>query len=686
MNDSRPPALAERWLLKALGGGDSARVVVGDLNEDHALKAAKHGSRRAALWYWRESLELMLSSGVTRSLLRIKPGNPSRGDGEMGSFMSWVQDGRYALRAVSRDLGFLMIASLIIGLGVGASTAVFSVLSPLLLQPLPFEDPGNLVWVANGEDGGGRSAVTSRTSNLRDFRELSRSFDGLTGYNAFFDQASYNLIGVGQPERLVGVGIADDFLDVVGVAPLLGRDFDPEEGLWDGRPAVILTHGLWTRRFGADPSVVGQALNINDQPREVVGVLPPSFDFSSIFTPGVDVDFLLPWAISDETDQWGNTTSMIGRLRPGATIEGAQAELDNIVAGLQEADPDRWGLGASVSGLQDQIARPFKSAMLLLAAAAGAVMLIVCVNLSNMLLARSPRRRREMAVRRTMGATRGRLVRQLLIESVAVSLCGAVLGVGIALLATRFVTGTSGLEIPLLNAVSVDLGALAFTVVIAVLAGLAVGVVPALQVAEAGEAEALSGSSRGSSAGKKSRRLRELLVVSEVAMACVLLILGGLVFQSFQKVMDVELGFDAEQTVAWQVATTRDFDNNVERDAFYDALIGGVLAVPGVEAAAFTDALPLGRNRSWGTQVVGVTYEDDEGAGFFPHLVDHRYLETMAIPLVSGRRLTADDHSDSSPVAIVNETAQRLHFPDGQAVGHFFTMWFGEVEVVGVVG
>ena len=248
--------------------------------------------------------------------------------------MSIAQDARSALREIRKDFRFYAFAALIIGLGIGANTAVFSVMSPLLLRPLPFEDPEELVWVALSEAEGNMSLVTSRASNLRDFRELNQSFVGLTGYFAFFEYESYNLVGEGEPERLVGAGVAQDFLDVLGVLPLLGRNFVYEEGVWDGRPAAILTHGFWTRRFAADPGVVGRSITLNDVPTEVVGVLPPSFDFSSTFSPGSRVDFLRPFPISDETDNWGNTLSIIGRLRPGATLESAQADLDIIEATL----------------------------------------------------------------------------------------------------------------------------------------------------------------------------------------------------------------------------------------------------------------------------------------------------------------------------------------------------------------
>ena len=516
-----------------------------------------------------------------------------------------VQDAAYALRVMGRDRGFFALATIIIGLGVGASTAVFSVMSPLLIQPLPFEAPERLVLIENGFPNSGLSGVTSRTSNVRDFHTQARSFEGISGFNAFFDQISYNLSGEGDPARLVGVNVTANFLDVLGISPVVGRNFVEEEGHWggfvdeDGGPrAIILTNGFWIRRFGGDPSVVGRSLPLNEEPVTVVGVLPETFDFSSIFTPTNSVDFLLPWPVSDGTDNWGNTTTMVARLRPGVTIEAAQADLEAVIVGLAEAEPDRRCLAATISGLQERIARPFRSGMFLLAAAAALVMLIVCVNLSNMLLAKSPRRRCEMAIRQTLGATRPRLVRQLLIESVMVSLSGAVAGVALAGAATRFVSTRSGLEIPMLSSISIDATALAFTVGIALVAGLAVGIVPALQVSEGREAEALGGSTRGGGGSRGARRFREMLVVVEVAMACVLLVFGGLVLRSFQRIMDVDLGFEPTNAVAWQLRSSQDFETLEETVAFYDEMVSNVEAVPGVEAVGLVDALPLGMNRT----------------------------------------------------------------------------------------
>ena len=691
-----PPGAALRFLEWALGASDEASAVLGDLNEDYVALLRREGLRRASRWYWTQSMSLGFSALTWRVLGRPIVRNGQRGDGmtrnrESGSGL--VQDAVYAWRVLRRDRGFYVFATLVIGLGVGASTAVFSVMSPLLLQPLPVFEPERLVFIENDYPEGGLSGITSRTSNVRDFRAQARSFEGIAGYNAFFDQISYNLSDSSDPVRLVGVNVTANFLDVLGVSPVVGRNFTAEEGHWggwvdrDGGPrAVILTHGFWIRRFAGDPSVLGRTLPLNDEPVTVVGVLPETFDFTSVFTPNTTVDFLLPWPISDGTDNSGNTTTMVARLRPGVAIGAAQADLEAVIAGLSAADPERWGLGATVSGMQERIARPFRSGMLLLAAAGALVMMIVCVNLSNMLLARSPRRVREMAIRKTLGATRPRLVRQLLIESVMVSLSGAVIGVALAGAVTRFVATRTGLEIPMLNSIEIDPAALVFTVAIAVVAGLAVGIVPALQVSEGGEAGALGGSARGGGGSRGARRFRELLVVAEVAMACVLLVFGGLVLRSFQQIMEVDLGFEPANAVAWQLSSSRDFETLEEAVAFNDELVAKVAAVPGVEAVGLVDALPLGTNRTWGTRVVDKQYEDDEGDSFFPHMIDSRYLATMGIPLIEGRAFTSADTREAPLVVLVNETAARTIFPDGKAIGRSIRAGGDELEVVGVVG
>jgi predicted permease len=530
------------------------------------------------------------------------------------------------------------------------------------------------------------STVTSRTSNLRDYRRLSQSFDGLTGYNAFFDYSSYTLVGEGEPERLVGVGVAQDFLDVLGVQPQIGRNFVDEEGIWDGRRAVILTHSFWARRYGAKPEIVGRSITLNNQPTAVVGVLPAWFDFGSLFSPGSRIDFLIPFPISDETDRWGNTLVMVGRLAPGATVQKAQAELDLINQQLKEADPARWGLGAAVTNLQEKITGRFRGALTVLACAVGVVLLIACVNLSNLLLARSAVRQQEIAVRRAMGAGRARLARQMLTESLVLSGCGAVAGLFIAYATTRAVAGTRAFSIPLLQAVEIDGSALAFTLIVALGTGLLFGIVPALQISGSQGYDALRESARGSSEGKSRRWIREALVVSEVALACILLVGAGLLLRSFLTLLDVELGFRPEQAMAWRIETNRGDTSLSERAAFYERLVRNVETVPGIESIGLTDALPLGRNRSWGLRVKGEVYPDGQNPGAFPRMVDRGYIETMRIPLIAGRHFSADDTLERQKVMIINEAMARELWPGRDPIGQVVITVGTEWQVVGVVG
>lgn len=604
-----------------------------------------------------------------------------------GTFLETLRrDVHYALRRIRREPAFFIFAALIIALGVGANSAVYSVLSPLLLRPLPFTDSDRLVWVALS-DAPGLSAVTSRTSNLRDYRSLNRSFDGLTGYNAFFDYGRYNLVGDGQPERLVGVGVARDFLEVLGVRPVLGRNFVEEEAVWNGRPAMILTHVFWKQRFNADPAIVGRTLTLNGVPTEVVGVLPEWFDFASTFTPSSRVDFLNPFPISDETDAWGNTLAIIGRLKPEATRASAQADLEDVVRRLQEADPARWGLGAIVTGLRDHIAGEFRTALLLLVAAAGLVLLIVCANLSSLLLARGRRRTREMAVRSALGAGRSRLARQLGVESMVLAFCGGTLGVVLAVVITRGVTSASALSIPLLHAMTIDAGALLFTLFVTLLVGLLLGLAPIVQLARGREASALNDASRGSTEGRRSVVVRDVLVVAEIALACVLLVGGGLLLRSFARVLDVDLGFQPAGAYTWRVDTERTFENREAVVEYYDRLVSAVAAVPGVAGVGLTDTPPLGRNRGWGIRVKGVVYERGQAPTGFPRMVDSHYLEVMRIPLRAGRYFTSHDNAQSGKVIIINETAARRLFPGEDPIGRTLLILSpdDEWQVIGVV-
>ena len=595
------------------------------------------------------------------------------------------EDLRYALRRIRREPAFATFAVLIMALGVAAVTSVFSVMSPLMLRPLPFAKQERLVWIA-GSASGGMSSVTSRTSNLRDFRLYTRSFDALTAYNAFFDYDSYNLVGDGPPERLIGVGVAQNFLSVLGVQPRLGRNFTDEESVWGGRRAVILTHGFWTRRYAADSKIVGKAITLNGAPNEVVGVLPESFDFASAFAPASRVDFLMPYPISDETDRWGNTISIIGVLKPGVSVASAQADLDRVIAQLKQADPNRWGLNAVVVGLRDHLAGGFRAPLLVLAVAAALVLAVACANLSNLLLVRAQQRTREMSVRSALGATRGRLIAQLLTESVILAACGGAVGTVLAFWITRTLAGTSAVSIPMLRTISVDASALGFTLAITLLTGLVVGIAPALQVSQGRESATLNDASRGSSDGPRSAAVREVLVVGEIALAFVLLVGGGLLLRSFVRLLDVDLGFQPTGTVMWQLDAGRSFPNDTVRIAYYEGMLARVREVPGVDIAGVSDTPPLGRNREWVIRVKGAAYEKDKMQNVFPRLIDSEYLRAMRIPLLAGRQFGPSDKMTSTKVVIINKTAAEKLFRGANAIGRTVTNGPWEYEVVGVVG
>src|ERR1700681_637097 len=263
--------------------------------------------------------------------------------------MDWdgiKQDIHYAIRMLRRDIGFFAAGVLIIALGVGANTAIFSTVNALLFRPLQFTSPDRLVWIANTGTSG-LSGVTSRVANYLDWARMNRSLEGLTAYFAFFDYGTYNMIGMGEPERLVGVGVAQNFIGFLGVQPQLGRNFTAEECKWNGTPAAILTHGPWERRFGADPNIVGRSITLNNKATTVVGVLPAAFDFSTVFTPGSRVDMLVPFPITPETDRWGNTLAVIGRLKPGVSLKQAQAEFEVMNDQIRREHPDRWTFGAA---------------------------------------------------------------------------------------------------------------------------------------------------------------------------------------------------------------------------------------------------------------------------------------------------------------------------------------------------
>jgi predicted permease len=597
-----------------------------------------------------------------------------------------MQDVRYTLRRLRRETGFTLAAVLIIGLAVGCNTAIFSVVNTLLFRPLPFRDSARLVWIANSSLGardGGLSSQTTRVANYQDWSQFNQSFESLTAYFAFFDYGTYTMLGVGDPEQLVGVGVTQNFLDFLGVKPMLGRNFIRDECATLQAPALILTHGLWVRRFASDPQIVGKTVSLNDRPRTIVGVLPAAFDFSSTFTPGSRVDMLVPFPLIRDTDRWGNTLAVIGRLKPGVTVQRAQAEFDVINNQIRQAHPDRYTFGARLAPLHDYLTNRFRRGLLVLLCAVTAVLLVACANLSNLLLARSASRRKEMAIRSALGASRRRLLRQMLVESLILSCAGAVAGLAIAWAGIRSLSAIHGVSIPLLRTVHMDGSALLFTLLATLAAAFLFGLMPAFATSHAREAESLKDGGRGMSEGRRGAWTRSTLVISEVAFACVLLIGAGLLIHSFLRVLEVDLGFRPERAASWRIDTGPKYSTNPQRVAFYDRLVRAVEAVPGVESAGITDALPLSRDRSWVAIPRGVTYPKGQAPLVHPRLVDWRYLPTMKIPLLAGRQFNERDTADSDKVIIINEKMARRLWPGQNPIGQPLQ---NGARVVGVVG
>jgi len=595
-----------------------------------------------------------------------------------------VQDLRYAVRTMRRDAGFTAFADLIAGLGIAASTTVFSVVNAVLIRPLPFRDPGCLVWVAN-HDASGLSGQTTQVGHLLGLRERNQSFSDLAAYFAFYGVGDNLLSGNGEPERLSGVPVSDNFFDVLGVKPQIGRLFRPEECKWNGPKAVLLGHGLWVRRFGSDSSIVGQSLTINNEPVTVAGVLPASFDFAPVFAPGSQIDLYFPFPLSNETNRWGNTLAIIGRLKPGVGLERAQAELKVVAAQLTREHPEWNDFEGKITPLAEHVSGRLRPALTVLSCAVGVVMLIVCANLSNLLLARAAVRQKEIAIRTALGAGRRRLMRQMLTEGLLLSVCGAVLGMALSALSTHFLSRLDAMSIPLLRNVKTGSAALGFSLLAAVLSGVIFGLAPALPAQGLAVHDALKDSSRGSTAGRSRNWIRSALVISEIAFASVLLVGAGLLVRSLVRLLDVNLGFRPEHAAAIRVDPDSRYATEVRRNAYFDEVLRRARNVPGIEAAGLTDALPLGRNRSWGAGAKGHVYPKGQYPSAFVRVVSDGYIGSMGIPLRSGRDLEERDAPGGDPVMLINETMARTLFPGEEPLGKIIRAC-GERKVVGVVG
>ncbi len=596
-----------------------------------------------------------------------------------------LQDMRYGFRMLVKDLGFSTVAVLTLGLGIGANIAVFSVVNTILLRPLPFRAPQQLTWLAGNNGEGGLSDQSYRVDVLEEIQRHSRSYREVTAYVPYYDYSDFKLTGFGEPKPVFGVWVAGNFFQTLGIQPALGRLFTHDECVKGGRPAVLLTRAFWQRQFAANPAIIGQTITLDKRTYTIVGVMPDSFDFTAVFAPGLQMDFFTP-IIMDEIRTYGHMLSLIGRLKPGVTVGQAQAEVALLLSHSKVQNPD-WltDIETTTSGLKDYVSGKLRRSLIVLWCAVGLILLIVCVNLSNLLLARAAARSKEFAMRSALGAGRGRLIRQLLTEGMALAYAGTLLGLGFAFAVTRYLAHQGSIALPLLSSVRVDEAALAWTLLVAVVASVFFSLVPGLRISGVNLQESLKDAGPGMSSGRKHERMRAALVVSEAALACVLLVGAGLLLRSFLRVLDVDLGFQPSRAAAIKV----DYDdggNRARRGAILQGILQRAAAIPGVESAGMSDKLPLDRNRSWDLRAKGRVYPPGVNDDAFVYVVTPGYLSAMGMHLREGRDFTWQDSPTSEPVIIINQAAARRDWPGEDPVGRLAEgIGHSDTRVIGVV-
>lgn len=599
------------------------------------------------------------------------------------------QDIRYCLRTLRRDRTFSAVAILILALGIAANVVVFSLVDTILLRPLPFAEPDRLAWIAPADTSGGLSGATYSSDAYEDFRAINRSFTDITGYYAFSTPDNIKITGTNAaiPQSITGIGVLGNFLNVLGVTPVLGRNFTPAEAQSHAAPVVLLSYPFWKQHFHSDASVIGKAISLDNTPTTVVGVLPSRFDFGAVFSPGTRVDVLTPTALDDIRSN-GNTLTLTGRLKPGVTIPQATADARVIAPQLYWSKKRAESKGSygrmEATPLKEHVAGQLRRSLDLLWVAVGMILLIVCVNLSNLLIARAATRSKEFALRVALGANRARLVRQLLTESAILSIAGAAFGLVIAFGVTIWLAHQGSLALPLLATLHIDTTVLLWTVLIALITTLLLGLAPGLKMSTGNLQETLKDSGTSASEGRKNETLRTALVISEVALACVLLVGAGLLLRSFLHVLDIDLGFRPAQ--GYSMPIEQSHSDKVEvRSAFYQTVLSDISSISGIEVAGLSDNLPLTRNRSWGSPgVKGVDYPKNARPNTLVYVVSPGYVPAMGMR-ITGRDLSWHDTINTENVIVLNKKATDFLFPHQDALGRMVEFNGKSNRIVGIV-
>lgn len=582
-----------------------------------------------------------------------------------------LQDIRYAIRVLGKSPGFTIVAVITLALGVGVNTAIFSVVNAVLLCSLPFKNPDRLavIWADNTREGKPRYPISP--ANFVDLRDQNQSFEQVAAYSTF--TPTQTLTGAGEPKAVTQSMVSVTLFDVLGAGAAVGRTFVAEEGQAGRDRVALLSYGFWQRHLGGDHNVVGQTLTLGSVPYTVVGVMPQGFYFLSR-----EIDMWVPLAFNASihpslaiTNRAGGGFGILGRLKPGITLEQARAEMTGLTRRLEEQYPEaNIGIGATVIPLHEQVTSEIRPSLLVLFGAVGFVLLIACVNVATLLLARARTRAREIAVRSALGATRARLIKQLLTESVMLAIAGGLAGLVLAFLGIKFLLALSPAEIPRRDEIGIDIYALMFTLGLSIMTGVIFGIAPALQVSRTDLNESLK--EGGRSAGLGRHRLQRSLVVAEIALTLVVLVGAGLLIRSFIRLIETDPGFRTSNLLTVNITAPPSRTTSAPQlIAYYQELFNRIESLPGVQSAGTTTRLPLSPRGGVTTfmRIEGHPVAENERPEVEFRRASSDYFTAMGIPLISGRFFNEQDSPQSTPVFIINETAARRFWPGEDAVG-----------------